>query len=269
MGQLGGRFLSPRLWARVNGQGMAPDGYANGFAVVDDFTCFGGTVTSNVGTYASEAGMYKSYEDTGDAISQIKLTGGAITLTTDTTDNDEVWLQSGYGTGTLGTISDTAGADKLTIFEARFKVSKVTDTYNVFVGLSEEGLAAADTVSDAGAIASKDLIGFAVDEADGDALDFIYRKAGQALQTKITGVQVLAADTFYKCGFVYDPFAPASERIQVYIDNDVESTCVTATDIATATFPDAEQLAFLAGVKNGSGAISAVTLDWWAFYQAG
>ena len=43
-GQLGGRGLSPRLWNKVLGQGMSPDGYSNWYGLSEDFMSFGGTV---------------------------------------------------------------------------------------------------------------------------------------------------------------------------------------------------------------------------------
>jgi len=256
-GQAGGRGLSPRIWARVAGQSLSPDGLTNGFLWQEDFLSFGGTVTTNVGTYS---GGFKSYEDTGGSIAQIVgIPGGAIKITTDGTDNDEMWMQTGYSAGTMVSITDTAGSEKLVAFEARVRFTQVGNTYNAFIGLSEEGLAAADTVTDAGALASKDLIGFAVLEADGDALSFVYRKAGAAVQTVLT--TAIAADTWYDIGFIYDPKEVPSKRIKIFIDNVEQSTYVTATNIAAATFPDGESLAVLAGVKNGSAAASRIDID--------
>lgn len=265
MGQDGGRGMSPRLWSRVNGQSLAPDGFARGYGLCDDFVNWGSAVA---GTVINHQG-YGYYADTGDTIKQLATeVGGVIQLATDTTDNDEVWVTTGGNTGTICKISDTAGDDKLLIAEWRVRFPQVSDTYNAFIGLSEEGLAAADTVSDAGALADKDLIGFWVDEANGDSLDFVYNKAGAGgVTTLIAGVQALTADTWYKLGFVYDPSASSSERIAVYVDNEEQSTYVTATNIAAATFPDGEELAVLFGLKSGAGAIKKLDLDWFGVWQ--
>lgn len=260
-GQDGGAGLSPRLWGKISGQGYTPDGQTPGFFVSDNFllTKIDGDNTNGYGLYA----------DTGGTVTQLATaSGGVIRITTDTTDNDEVWISAGAATGVFGAVSDTAGSDKLTVFETRVRFPQVGNTYNAIIGLSEEGLAAADTVTDAGALASKDLLGFWVLEADGDALNFGYRKAGQTAQTTISGVQALVANTWYKLGFVYDPAAPESKKISVFIDNVEQSTYVTATNIAAATFPDGEELTFLAGVKNQTTTASALDIDWWAFYQA-
>ena len=271
-GQSGGRGMSPRIWSKVNGAAMSPDGASPGYGIGDEFLSFGPSraVAGNVGYYASEAGLYKTYEDTGNAVAQIPTAvGGVITLTTTGADNQENWMQSCAGAGVLGVISNTAGADKLLLFEARVKISAIAaNVGGFFVGLGEEGMAVADTLTDAGAMVSKDFIGFFCSQDDPDCLTFVYRKAGQVMVTKIAALQALVADTYYKVGFVYDPKADAAKRIAVFIDNVEQSTYVTATNIATATFPDAEELAFVAGHKS-AGDVSVLTIDWWNFFQAG
>lgn len=269
-GLSGGRGLSPRIWNRVAGQALSPDGYSNWYFAGDDFLSFGPSraVDTNVGFYAGAGGLYKSYEDTGATIAQIATaSGGVVNIAVDADDNQEAWLQSGAGAGVLGAISDTAGSDKMMLFECRFRPSQVT-AGNFFLGLSEEGLAAADTKDDSGDLASKDFIGFDVNEDAPTSLSFVYRKAGQSLVTPIANCQTLVAATWYKAGFVYDPFAPTSKRISIYIDNVEEGTYVTGTNIAAATFPDGEELAFLAGVKNVTDTMS-LDLDWWFFAQLG
>ena len=263
-GQRGSK-LSPRLWSRALDVGVTPDGSGPGFMFYDDFLNFGAIAAAT-----NASGGYAGYIDTGNTIKALATaSGGVVQFLTDGTDNDECWLTTGGNSGVLGAISDTAGSDKLTIFEARVRFGQIGNTYNAFVGCSEEGLAAADTVTDAGAMADKDFIGFAVLEADGDALKFVYRKAGGAMQTVFTYGTALAASTWYNLGFVYDPVAPASQKIKVFINNEEQNTYVTAANIAAATFPDGEELALLAGIKNGGAAASSLDVDLWAFYQAG
>ena len=258
--------LSPAVWARIPlGKMVDPNG---GKFVFDDFLTFGGSVTSNVGTYFSQGGAYRTYEDNGGSVAQIATsTRGEVEIQTDGTDNDEVWMSPGGAASVLGAISDTAGADLLMIFEACVKLSQITSG-NAFVGLGEEGLAAADTITDSDALADKDLIGFAQLADDLDAFDFVYRMAGQAVQTKVSVAHTIVADTYVKLGFVYDPLAPAAKRITVYVNGVDSGTYVTATNIAAATFPDAEELNAIFGVKNGAAAAKKLTVDWWAFYQA-
>lgn len=263
-GQSGGRGPSPRLWNKVAGQGLSPDGFSNWFSQPDDFTSFGGTVASNVGTYS---GGYKSYEDTGCAIAQhASLAGGAITLTTSATDNHEAWMQAGYSAGAPFSIASSSG--KKLVFESRIRLGSVT-AQNYFVGLGAVGLAAADTITDAGAMASAGYIGFAVLEGAATTLKFVYAKSGGAMQTVLSYGTAMAASTWVKVGFVFDPLAPTSKRISVFVDNTEQSTYVTGTNISASTFPDGVAMNFLIGTKNGAASSKTMDCDWYSVAQDG
>lgn len=266
--------LSPRLWAPVSSNIMAADGSSRLILAGDDFVSFYGTVTSKVGDYS---GGYKSYEETGGTITQVATeTGGVIAITSDGTKNDDMAIAAGGATGVFGAISDTGGSDFMTAFECRFKVSAVTDDMGaIFVGLTEEGLAAAASMTDnTGVMADKDYIGFCSVHKNGGAdgtnaaLNFQYRKSGAAAQTKISALQTMVANTWYKVGFLYNPAEVASKRIKVFLDNTEQGTYVTAANIAAATFPDGEEMTFSAITHQG-GATGAhsLYLDWWAYAQ--
>lgn len=255
--------LSPRLWAKVYSSAMAPDGGDRLVLVADDFC--GVAVSDTMTRVASEIG-YTSYIDTGGTITNlVDEIGGTVALTTDGTDEDEIWMSS----GALGKISDTAGDACLTVFEARYKISSITNSVmSHFVGLAKPGLAAAETAVDATGVlkADSDFIGFRT-LLDGDAIDFIYQKGSAAIQTKIAGVHVPVADDFVKLGFIYDPTAPASKRIAVFVNNVEQNTYVTAANIAASTFPDGVILSMLAGFKNTTAVAAELAMDWWAYAQ--
>jgi hypothetical protein len=265
--------LSPRLWAKIYGSMMEPDGGGRLVFAGDDFLA-----VKDADTYTdlfSEMG-YSSYIDTGGTLVQLAdEIGGVLGLTNDNTDNDEVWLQAGQATSVFGAISDTAGSDFLTAFECRVKVSSIADDVaSVFCGLAEEGCPANSMKTDnTGVLASKDYIGFdTVHVNSGTAgtnalVNFVYRKAGQTAVALIESVHTLVADDFVKLGFLYDPKAPAAKRIKVFVNNVEQATYGTATQIATATFPDGEEMAPLFGIKNGSGTADELALDWWAYAQ--
>ena len=281
-GQAGSGPLSPRLWSKARSGALTPDGSGGSVEHFDDFTNFGKqTVTSVVGESGTLGSGYHAYIEVDATPGSIENVagkpGGVIKLLTSTDsadgDNHDTVLTTGGNVGTLGAISDTAGDDKLTIFEARIQLPSVTDgDGSVFVGLGEEGLAAANTpiVDSTGhTLSSDDLIGFFVGEDDNDALKFVYRKNGAALQTVLTYGTALAADTWYNVGFVYDPKAPESNRISIFVNNVEQSTYVTATNIAASTFPDGEHLALVAAIKASANAdAQSVLMDSWAFYQA-
>ena len=276
LGQGSGRGLSPRLWSRVDGQALAPDGGAIGYFAGDDFTGFG-KAAANV--YVGEGGVYLSYEDSGSVIIGTTGAGGVVSMTADTTDNDEISIQAGNGTTLPFTISDTAGSDKLLIFETRFRITTPTTladtTLNFFTGLGGASTACTDFIADtAGVIKDASFLGFQIIESNGDRVRFVASKLSDATTLQIPIADVageIVAATWYKAGFVYDPSAIASERIKVYWDNVEHATKVTSTNIATATFPDGSAMNFLAAMQSASGAASGkqVDIDWWACYQAG
>lgn len=265
-GQVGGRGLSPRVWGKARDQLLSPDGSSPSFMFGDDFL--------NHPTVAAAGTNFNGYAvaiDTGDTGNPVATeTGGVVRMATAATDNNEIWMTSGGNLGVLGKISDTAADAKLTIFEARIRFTQVADNGGaVFVGLAEEGLAAANTkVDDTGVMADKDFIGFNTIHANGDLLSINYKKEGQTQQAVGSG-SAIAAATWYKLGFVYDPLEPTSRRISFFIDNVEQTDYVTGTNIAAATFPDAEELAFLIGIKAGAAGVASVDIDWWNFYQQG
>jgi hypothetical protein len=266
--------LTPRLWKRA--QFHKDSGNPTGAGATDfyvpNFKGFGGLVTSNVGQYSdSYYGHYTSYEDTGGSISTLATDrSGVLRFLTDTTDNDENWLQPGSATSVSGVISDTAADAKMLIFEARVRYNKVADNEMAsFVGLSEEGCAVANTMTDNDGIlvTTKDFIGFHVLQADGDALLFRYQKASQTPVTVLTYGTAITAAAWMNLAFIYDPSQPASKQIAIWVDGVEQTTYVTGTNIAAATFPDAEELQPLFGMKNGSGAAASMDLAGFRFYQ--
>jgi hypothetical protein len=263
---------SPGIWDRVV---RSRFGAAGGKLVGDDFDYF---QIQTAGKYHGEM-PYTGYIDTSNTIAQLATGGnlGVVSLLTDATDNDEVWLSPGSATSVLGSINHASGTRGLVAFEARFRVGSVADDVTaIFLGLGEEGLAAADTKADnTGVLADKDYIGFnSVHTNSGTAgtnakLNFVYNEAsGSGPITKIATVQTMVAATFYKVGFVYDPNAVPAKRISVYVDGVEQSTYVTDAAITTSTdFPDGEELNPLFGMKNGSGAIGSLDLDWFYAYM--
>ena len=280
VGQRGSK-LSPRLWQRLVEEGLTPDGASSGLLVVDDFASFPSlSITTAAGQLQAPSGYYAYIEAdaTVGSIKQNPSDPSAITLLTSTDaadgDNHQTSLGTNGNTGALGRISDAADEAKLLICEFRFRLNSVTDgDGSVFLGLGEEGLGAAATpmADDTGhKLADKDLIGFVVSEDDNDALKFQYRKSGGAIQTVLTYGTALEADSWIYAGFVYDPNAPASEKIKVFINNVEQSASVSSSDIAAATFPDGEYLAMIASIiASANNDPQHVDLDFWAFYQAG
>lgn len=269
-GQGDGRGLSPDLWALARGQMLSPDGADNAYTDGDDFLRFGTIAPANGGTTGGFSQGYAYYVDTTTAACSVQQiateVGGVIRFATSAQDNYDANIQAGGTAGVFGKVDSTDY--KMLIFETRVRFTQVGNTYNWFVGLSEEGCAVTDGVfTDAGAMADKDRLGFWVLEADGDALVFGYKKAGQTIQSLFT--TAISAATWYKLGFILNPKAPPSKRIAAYINNVEQGTYITDTLIAAATFPNGEEMSFLAGLKNQTTSAQSVDMDWWAAFQNG
>lgn len=255
---------SPAIWSRIDFAAIREK--CNGHEYFEDFTSWNGTVTSNVGTYS---GGWKTFEDTGGSILPLPtVKEGVIQLLLDATDNDENNMQRGATGQVHAIISTTSGDDCVLGFEFRVRFTQVTNIYNFFGGLTEESLSATDAFfSDTGVIADKDYIGWLVGEAAGSTLFFGWNKAGGTDVIGFTWGTALVAAQWYKLGFLYDPGAPADRRIKLFIDGVEQATYVTATQLASANFPNGEELTTYFNLKSGSAATKSLDLDWVRFAQ--
>lgn len=262
--ELTDRYMSPALWAdcpiaelRENPTLGVFDG--------DDFNNFSDHISDQ------SVQKYDSYIDTGVTFQQLAgVHGGVVELAGNDADNDEGVLS---GHGPVINIQD-AKANKRCWFEARVKKASIAnDALAMFIGLAFDhgnGVPVAKTLcltDNDGALGAFSFIGFHTDQADGDALDFVYKADGQSAQVKIAGVHTWVADTYVKLGFMYDPFRPPAERIVVFVNNQEQSTYVTETNLTEATFPDNEPLAPVWCGKVGTAAESKAQMDWWYWSQ--
>jgi hypothetical protein len=259
-----GNEPSPAIWNRLSWSDIH-HGKVKYF--YDDFTSLAIplAVASNAAVYTSDKGWY-SYQDTGDVITQLATDdNGVLSAAIAATNNNETWLMPGSATSVMFVPKTKANGGQTILFEARVKMSQVTSG-NMIVGLSEEGLAAANTISDADAIADKDLIGFAVLEADPDGLTFVYNKASAGgVTTAISAANAanMSADTFVKLGFIVDmEEGNANRRVKAFINGVELGTAVTNTAYEnTTTFPTGEEMHVLWGGKNQNAA-KTLAIDW-------
>jgi hypothetical protein len=266
--------LSPRLWSRVTGTIMASDGSKRLYLAGDDFKAI--TYGLSTGAAITAAYPYRLFRDdttnhTCTVLADEKCGVLAMGIDSGAASNEEIGIELGDGTGQLGQISDTPGDDHLTAFECRVKWSSVTNgQLSSAIGLVGPGQVDGDLTADTTGVPNTGDhgIGFNIKADDGNSIDFYYEAASQTRVDLIEGVGVPTADTFIKLGFIYDPSADSAKRITVYVDNVEKTTYVTATQIGTATFPDAETLGFGAGMKGIAGSLALeMAIDWWAFAQ--
>lgn len=261
------RYCSPAIWLPIDR--VVRDDPSRAAHKFDDFDNF----TQHIS--AQNVQEYASYIDTGVTLTQLAAADlsegeyGVLEVAGNDADNDEGSITAGGNTGVMGMISNTAAQAKYMAFECRMKKASIADNaLSFFIGMAEEGLAAADTlVNDTGEVASKDLIGFQCLAAAGETVAAIHRKAGGAKVSTIADMETLVADTWVKLGFRYDPSAPIDKRIAFFVNGVEQSTYVTSAAIEAATFPDGEELTFLFATKVGADAESKAQLDWWRFGQ--
>ena len=269
------RWYSPNIWGGCPIEAIE-NGTVRGRFFQDDFT--GPCPNTDAGLFegAGESpGLgYCFYGDTGVTMkAQAGVEEGVVEVAGNNLDNDE---------GTMSTvspswiISDTASEAKKLWFEARVKKASITDeALGMFVGLGWDhtagvSVAQAECLTDDEAdLGAWTFLGFHVDLSDADTLDFVYMADAGAQTVNNAGIDTLEVDTFVKVGFVYDPDADASQRIATFINNVKQTTYVTATQIAAATFPDAEPMAMVWATKVGASVESKAQIDWWRAAQLG
>ena len=251
------RLLSPRIFGNLPIKNFSVG--LGGRFFFDDFLNHPAHIS------AQTIGNYSTYIDTGVTLKQSASDAtGAIEVAGNDADNDEGIVTTGGNSGGMVAI-DATGSGRIA-FECRIKKASVADNACAFfVGLAEEGLAAAETLVDnTGEIADKDMVGFRVKHDNGEEIDFAWNKASGSIQEH-ANIHTMVADTYVKLGFLYDPSNHANDKqIKLFVDGVEESVYVTQTQLEASTFPDDEELAILLATKVGAAAESKLQMDWWA-----
>jgi hypothetical protein len=195
----------------------------------------------------------------------VSVTGGVMQLTTDGADNNEVYMQLGGAacvTNAPFVIAGALGAanSKPLYFGARVKpLAAVDECY--FVGLAEEGSAVDGFIVDnTGAIVNKDFIGFCTLTGSAAAWRATWKVTDGAVQA-ITAIAVNASD-WHTFEFFYDGVT----TVRFYADGVLNATVATTT---AATFPYAEEMSPIIGVKTGAAAAKSLQVDWLRCVQFG
>lgn len=258
---------SPVIWDRLS---MTDVHHRNGRYFWEDFTAFALTeaVASNAGTYVGDK-YWHSYEDTGDAITQLATdANGVVAVSLAATNNNESWMQAGSATSVMFVPKTKANGGTSIFFEARVQMSTLVG--NMFVGLAEEAAAAANFIADsAGTPADKDYIGFLVDEDAPTIVRFVYGKASGTQKTiASTAHTFAAADEFVKLGFVVDMDEyNLNQRVKGYANGvDIGSYLTNTLYENTTDFPTGEEMHVIFGGKNNNAA-KVVRADWIRAFQ--
>ena len=254
-----------------------------GYHVFDDF--IGG------------AGPYLSFEETNSTVVGLAdFLGGAARIATSTTDDNTGSIYLGGVLGGAGgtvasdaaaggsgfVISSTAANQAMLGFECRVRISSVTATRaDLFFGLADpNNLDVTQTpVTGAGVIVDESALGFFRPTGTPADFDFIYNEASQIqadfAQDILAGntggnTTVLAADTWIKLGFVFDPNSNLRsdgtnlDRITFYVNGEPfgGTSIIDQVDLEAATFPDdAGMVPVISGTTDGTTSIN-IDVDW-------
>lgn len=203
---------------------------------------------------------YKFAGDTAaDGITFPKVAGGVMNIATGGVDNNEMYLQLGAATSaTSAPFVITDSNSKPLFYEVYVKALQHADEA-VFVGLAEEGAAAANFLADdSGVPADKDYIGLRYKTDASAEWDIAWKKNGQAEQ-EIANV-VANADDWHRFSLLFDGL----HTVYFYIDRVLNATKALSS---AATFPSAQQLAPIFAIKTGAAAARNVQIDYFKIFQ--
>lgn len=219
-------------------------------------------------------GKYKAFADSGSTISRLSvfnsaevLFGGA-SMSLDTA-NDGVSLAHAYPTFRM---SGVPGTDGKLWFECCYSQNSIaTNMAAGIIGLAEVELwTLSSTVpfNDADTLdASASFIGFSILEDSTGAVDFGYADRATSVTVTHDDVTTLAANTFVKLGFIYDP-ERTTDCIRVFVNNVESSTVIARSTLTGLTNLDANGLGLIwAHTADSAGTSFVSGMKWWRCAQ--
>lgn len=253
-----GRGPSPEIWSTcpVLDYTLNPQ---LGFHIFDDLQS-GIVVAANqaVGAVAAlgTTGNWAAFTLTGTTVSTLATDIHGVVILTVTTDEDaDCRIAYPMNIETAGMFSFVAG--KQLWMEARVKVDNVTNAkQNLFLGFMEEArMATGELIAVAGgATADVDYVAFRQDEADGDAWQTHYNVDSGGHSTVSATAGVITINTWHKLGMYSDGIT-----CFFYIDGIQLADSVT---LATANFPNGEEMGFYFGIVAASADTIVSSIDW-------
>ncbi len=277
-----------------------------GMYFFDDFLVAGNANMSSA--YANSLGQWSSYGYAGAQINDAQLEGGVIKMSSDN-DNEGLTLLGSAGAFRFVTTS-TLALNKKMWFECRIAKSTITSAHmTAFVGLMKptlsSGLPAAAqplTLTDDTPMTAGDLFGFLLSGTTSTnggptevGITFVLASGTVNYPTNLqtlmasTGNTVLAADTYVKLGWIYDPDAlPAlvtsatarqtagntrKKLIRFFVNGVEAPTFLSSDDVVNATsgqaFPTAFMTPCLSIMNMASVSSDYLAVDWIRVAQRG
>lgn len=249
------RMSSPSIWADCPWLEIMA-GLKEGIALYDDFLNGPRVAAGAEAAY----GSYRGFASTGGLVADGGEWGGTLDLSSDGDDEGASFRTS------CAPFQIARGQGKLW-FESRVKSSTITDTkHGIFLGMTADAvLTATSPIAAAGTLADINLVGFHRLESDGDYFDTVYKADGVTQVTLQSDAALIAADTYVKLGFVFDP----TTNVLSFYKNGVKlSTTYTVPSAAGTDFPNDVRLGLVIAVLNATGTTpGSAEIDWWRAAQ--
>ncbi len=296
------RGPSPQIWGDCDWDGMVgqQNEFRGAMTFFDDFTMAGNAAMSSA--YAGSIGQWSTYGYAGAQLNDGQKEGGVVKLSSDG-DNEGLTLLSSAGAFRFITTSTLANNKKMW-FEARIAKSSIATAHmSAFVGLMAptlaSGLPAAaqpwtttdDTLMTAGDTFGFNLAGTTATRGGPTEVGVSFCLASGTINypTNLTtlmastGQTVLAADSYVKLGWVYDPTAlPAfvgslptarqsqgqlkSKLLRFFVNGVEPPTFLDSDDVnnatATQAFPTAFMCPVLSIMNMASQSSDYLAVDW-------
>ena len=229
------RQPSTRIWSKVKGEAMSPDGTRHAKGVTSSFENCGSAVSNILSngckTVGTVAGSPNGYGVVATAGAGADVYAG---------------VETGGGVGAIGKVGEGLIAYETNI--------ETVGAGNVLCGIGTPGILtrlSTAGVPDGGA--GSGFIGFYVNSSK---ITFGYRtNAGITVLTSVASTQTVGG--WQKLGFVIDPDKKATDYLTVYVDSK-QVASVSNADIVAANFPS--DLGFSAA--SACAATGASHIDW-------
>lgn len=243
-----------KFWSGFPSFGDFPD--MNVGVLFDEECVVPPVMASNTAAYG-----YHSYQDTGGVIRPLDTyPGGVWEMTSDGTDEDELWLQAGGVTGGMYHFSSTSDYNNDQYWETRIQVDRITaNAVGFWFGLCEKASAVADHLVDAtGALqTARALVGFHCAASAPQTIQAVYNSASGTV-TDLGDAGTLVVDTWYRLGLKY-------KRSTGNLEYWVQGIKKFEVAISASNFPDGVNLTPMWGFKSTTATATTVRIDGWTY----
>lgn len=248
---------SPLLWHDCPWREWLEDPHV-GYGWYDDFVKYG-LRAETLGTVVDVTQGYIAFADSGGTITSDGVLGGGLVLT-EATDDESV----SFSTEAHSFNITQNGGDLW--FEARVKNSTITTNENsFFLGLMDTtALANAVPLTQGGALADINCVGFHKPEANTTAFDTSYKANSVTAVEVNSDVGTLEVATYIKLGMRY---RQSDAQLLFYINNVLQASTKTIPNATGSDFPADVTLAPVLAMMMKNSATESMTMSWWRIFQ--